>query len=626
MRIGNFLIKLSIILSLLVAGVYCTSCSEKDNEPTEEPVPPQEDPQPEEESGLKPGDDFYTYVNAEWLESLKDADPNEFYGWQIELFDVAEENLDAVKDEMPEYAILREDLDKCEENLEASTQLVVDIVTNMLGNIKTKEDAYVAYGKAIRMGISSIATMYLGICRDDNTFGFFFLPPSDGSEDGGAAKQAKRRSDVIATKKYDRYTPSTRSGKSTIDYVLEGIGFDPKYYLYDKTSEQTVAMLEEMSLSDLVNTISKAVQVDLLMYCADEYVVANTGGGFESISDYLAQTLEKDLDYFTSYYFTQKYITKDVQNVFRERGLNLVNTFRKRLENNAWLSPATKQAAIEKLDNMTMDYGAPIKWPVTEMPELEGELLLADVLKIKECRINVIESLMGEYYEGYLPIYAMLSIEKGEFIYLYEVNAIYSTTLNGFIVLAPFMMEPAYSKDMDLCEFYASLGVTIGHEITHGFDNEGACYDKYGEMNNWWTEADMAKFTELNNLVINNINTYEVIPGLKANGALTVPEDVADLGGFNIAYDYWVDYLTKQGVKGAELIEKKKQFFISYAKMYAMKYPDDYVVQMVATDVHSIGHIRINSVVQQIDDWYELFGVKEGDALYLAPEKRITIW
>ena len=130
----------------------------------------------------------------------------------------------------------------------------------------------------------------------------------------------------------------------------------------------------------------------------------------------------------------------------------------------------------------------------------------------------------------------------------------------------------------------------------------------------------------MNNRLIANINTYELIPGLQADGERTVTEDVADLGGFNIAYDYWVSHLNEQGVTGEELKEEKKKFFMHYAKVFREKLPNEYIINEVATDVHSIGHIRINAVVQQIDDWYELFNVKEGDALYLAPEDRIKIW
>ena len=626
MIFNNIFTKLFIIAALCISSLYFTACN---NAEIDDPKFPSgdEEPQPGDDDGaLKPGDDFYTYANAEWLKSLEDANPEETYGWKKDVSDASDAYLEAVKDEMPQYAILGEDLDMCEENSEASLEIVIKIATDMANNIKTREDAYIAYGQAIRMGITAAAGLHLGICRDDNTLGYFFLPPTVAEAESNAT-YSNRPSDVRFFNKRDQYTPMTRGGKSTIDYILEGIGLDPQYYIYDEISEQTVAALEQLPLQELVTTILKAVQAELMMYCGDEYAVQNSDGKFQSVGDFVSKTIENDLGYFTSYYYVNKYVTQDMQDTFRGYSRNIANSFRKRLENNTWLSSATKQAAIDKLNNMDMEFGAPKIWPLTQMPELEGESLLADVLKIKECRYNVIESLMGVSYEGYLPIYAMLTVEDGdESIYAYECNAFYSTSYNAFYVLAPFMMNPSYNKDMEEVEIYATLGTIIGHEITHGFDKLGATYDKYGEKNDWWTAIDKAKFEELNNRLIANINTYELIPGLQADGERTVTEDVADLGGFNIAYDYWVSHLKEQGVTGEELKEEKKKFFLHYAKVFREKLPNEYIINEVATDVHSIGHIRINAVVQQIDDWYELFNVKEGDALYLAPEDRIKIW
>ena len=187
-------------------------------------------------------------------------------------------------------------------------------------------------------------------------------------------------------------------------------------------------------------------------------------------------------------------------------------------------------------------------------------------------------------------------------------------------------MEPAYTANMDECKLYATWGVVIGHEITHGFDQIGATYDKYGEINNWWTASDAVKFTELNARRAENVSTHDILPGMKANGEQTVTEDVADLGGFNIAYDLWVNKLKERGVEGEELNEMKRQFFINFATLYSEKIPDADMVARANEDSHSAGHIRINSVVQHIDDWYELFDVTEDNALYLAPDQRITIW
>ena len=136
----------------------------------------------------------------------------------------------------------------------------------------------------------------------------------------------------------------------------------------------------------------------------------------------------------------------------------------------------------------------------------------------------------------------------------------------------------------------------------------------------------MTKFTTLNDRRAANVSTYEVVPGLQTDGTKTVGEDVADLGGVCISYDAWTNHLEECGVSGEELLEQKRAFFRYFAKVYRERLPEKNMIERAEKDNHSAGHIRINSVVQHIDEWYELFDVQEGDALYLAPKERITIW
>ena len=614
----NTLFKGLLFLLLCVASTNLSSChkdSDGDNNQggTTDPA------------DCRPGDDFYTYVNAEWLKSLEGTDSE---GWRGYFYDIARANTEkvqAIRATMPEMNALQQSGANRDKNLAASVQLAEEIVKSLL-EVETREDVYVAFGKAIRLGVPSIASLHTAICHEDNTIGFYFTPPvpEEDEEDMTDPQSAAEMAHHVTSKRLSRYVPSTRSGKTAIDYILEGIGLDPNYYLYNELSTEMVATLEELDTKDLLKNIGEATLTELLCYCSDEYVNECTGGTLKSVEEYINKSLQRDLGYFISYYFSQAYPTDSVEPVFSALGNELVETFRKRLEDNEWLSPATQLAAIEKLDCMKKYYGTPKKWPVTDL-QLEGEMLLADMLDVKESRYNIIESLLGKSMTEYLPIYYMF-FNPLELIYSYTPNAFYDAAFNVFYVLPPFMMEPAYTADMDECKFYATWGMMIGHEITHGFDQLGATYDKNGEQNNWWTESDADKFAELNALRVANVSTHELLPGMNVNGEQTVREDVADLGGFNIAYDMWVNKLKERGVKGDELKEQKRQFFLHFAKGYGEKLSDEDMIKRAEKDVHSAGHIRINSVVQHIDDWYELFNVVEGDALYLAPEDRITIW
>jgi predicted metalloendopeptidase len=197
---------------------------------------------------------------------------------------------------------------------------------------------------------------------------------------------------------------------------------------------------------------------------------------------------------------------------------------------------------------------------------------------------------------------------------------------NACYILPSLMMEPAYGPDKSEVEIYATLGSIFAHEITHGFDKRGATYNKHGKRENWWAAEDLAKFEALNDRRVALNSVFEVLPGHPTDGEKTITEDVADLGGVAVAYDLWVTTLQQRGIKGEELRQQKRAFFRNYAKIYREKYPDEYLIERMSKDTHSAGPIRVNGVVQHMDDWYDLFNVQEGDSLYLAPEERIRIW
>ena len=607
--------KALIIFSLMLATVNFAAC--KKSEANNDQLLPE----------VNPGDDFYTYANAEWLKSLEGSEPQE---WQGFLYDIARANsakVQVVMEAMPEYKALKQAGANREKNLEASVLLVEEIASSLLADATTKEEAYIAIGKAIRLGIPSIATLHTARCLEDNTLGFYFmLPYPKEEEESVSGVHSTTATDYhVASKRLSRYVQDTRSGKTTIDYILEGIGLDPKHYLYDDITTDFVAELEQIDTKEILKNIGDAVLAELLCYCSDDYARQYTEGEVNSVEEYISRSLQYDLGYYISYYFSQAYPTDSAEPAFCALGDELIASFRKRLESNQWLSPATQQAAIEKLDHMGKHYGTPKRWPAADLPQLKGELLVADVLDLRQSRYNTIKSLLGKSADEYFPIFYIF-YSPDEPIFTYTANAFYDAAYNAFYVLPAYMLEPAYTTAMDECQLYATWGMTIGHEITHGFDQRGATYDKNGDKNNWWTEGDAAKFAELNALRIANISSHEILPGVQAYGEQTVVEDVADLGGFNIAYDYWVNKLKERGIKGDELKEMKRAFFLHFATMYSEKLPDNDMLARAASDVHSAGHIRINGVVQHIDDWYELFDITETDALYLAPEDRITIW
>lgn len=612
MIIEKLLKKLVVALMLVAIGTTITSCH---NDNDGQSGGGNDEPDVE----YRAGDNFYRYANAEWFKSLKGSDPKKNHSWFGSIQDANNKKVQEIKDNMPEYKALKSSLSKLNANAAISEAIVAEILNRLFGNIETKEQAYVVFGKLISLGLSEFGTINTAICSEDSTVGYSINLPVD--------KMVEEPASLFHTpdiKRLPRYA-STRSNSVVVDKILEGIGLDPKYYLHNNGYDGMFAEFENLPLGEFVMAMVEGAQTQLMLYCSDDVVKETSDGKYKSVSEYIYDTIENDLGYFTSYNFCNTYVNEDMQRSFAEMGNNLISTFRTRIQNNTWLSPATIAEALDKLDNMDRAYGNIEKWPVTEVAPLDGEYLIADVLDIKARRYDIIKSILGKPAREYLPIVVMYSIPNEAFN-LYAVNAYYVPAANSFFVLPTFMIDPAYSTSAPEAAFYGTLGFIICHEMTHGYDKVGATYNKYGQIENWWTEEDLAKFTVLNERRVANVSTFEILPGMQANGKQTVTEDVADLGGVCIAYNAWLNHLTERGVTGEELLEQKRAFFSYYAMTHREKVTEQYMIERASEDTHSPGHIRINSVVQHIDEWYDLFDVQEGDALYLTPEERIYIW
>ena len=613
------LFKYFIATALLVVGGSITSCQDDDID--------NEIPSLPEPGVCKPGDDFYTYVNAEWHQSLEGKDPDEFYSWFQSIEDVNDMKLEEIKKEMPQYQAIDSSIAKLEANYEASVA-VVDQMVAELKEIETLEQAYVAYGKLIGMGMVGLGTLNTAICYDDNTIGytiqFPFASGGDTSEEASVHPiVGKTRAPQL--QRIPRYKPRSRSVDAMIECMLQGLGLDTEQYLHSEHYDEVFAALQQLPLDNLVEQMVNVVHGALLVYCSEEYLKYYYEDRFDTVKDYIDYTIENDLGYFTSYLYCNRYVTPEMQHTFSELGDNLLATFRKRLQNNTWLTAETIRKAIDKVDHMEMYYGNARIWPVTEGPQLKGELLVEDMLDIKKIRYDIIQSVLGEMYMDHIPVLVMYT-EPTHVYYPYEVNAFHLHEANACYMLPSLMMEPAYGPDKAEVEILATLGNIFAHEITHGFDKLGATYNKHGMLENWWAAEDLTKFEALNERRIALNSVFEVLPGHPTDAKKTIVEDVADLGGVAVAYDLWVTTLQQRGIKGEELRKQKRAFFMNYAKVYREKGTDKYLIDRMGRDTHSAGPIRINGVVQHMDEWYDLFNVQEGDALYLAPEERIRIW
>jgi len=317
----------------------------------------------------------------------------------------------------------------------------------------------------------------------------------------------------------------------------------------------------------------------------------------------------------------QIYVKKYFPAEAKERMVNLVKNLqtalRERIEAQDWMSDSTKQNAYDKLDAFYVKVGYPDKW--TDMSALN---------------IDPAKSYLENYLECYrfwtkhnIEKKAGKPVDRDEWhMHPQTVNAYYNPTTNEICFPAGILQPPFFDMEADDAFNYGAIGVVIGHEMTHGFDDQGREYDKEGNMNNWWTEQDAANFKDRTDRYADFFSAIKVLPDLKANGRLTLGENLADHGGLQVAYAAF-----KNATKEAPLADKDgltadQRFFIAYAGVWAGNITEEEIRNRTKSDPHSLGRWRVNGALPHIDAWYEAFGVTPDNKMYIPKEQRLSLW
>ena len=206
------------------------------------------------------------------------------------------------------------------------------------------------------------------------------------------------------------------------------------------------------------------------------------------------------------------------------------------------------------------------------------------------------------------------------------VNAYYNPTTNEICFPAGILQYPFFDMNADDAFNYGAIGVVIGHEMTHGFDDQGRQFDKDGNLKDWWTAEDAKRFEERAQVMVNFFDSIQVLPGLNANGSLTLGENIADHGGLQVSFQAFKNATKDAPLPVEDGFTPEQRFFLSYAGVWAGNIRDEQIRLQTKSDPHSLGRWRVNGALPQIGAWYDAFGIKEGDPMYLAPEKRVSIW
>ena len=314
----------------------------------------------------------------------------------------------------------------------------------------------------------------------------------------------------------------------------------------------------------------------------------------------------------------QLYVEKHFPAEYKERMLNLVGNLRtslgERIKNVDWMSDETKAKALHKLDCFNVKIGYPDKWKDYSKFEVKPDSYFQ----------NMHRAFCFENERDMAKIGKPVDKEEW-FMTPQTVNAYYSPEMNEIVFPAAILQPPFFNMDADDAVNYGGIGVVIGHEMTHGFDDQGRKYDEKGNLNNWWTEEDATKFAERTQKLVKLFDGYQV-QGYPINGELTLGENIADLGGLNIAWDAYQMTDEAKANQSIDGFTPAQRFFISFSTIWRNNSRDKFVERQVKTDVHSPAEARVNRALGSVSHFYEAFDIQPENKMYIAPEERANIW
>ena len=325
--------------------------------------------------------------------------------------------------------------------------------------------------------------------------------------------------------------------------------------------------------------------------------------------------VDRNLGELLGQLYVKKYFTAEAKQRMDELVNNLQKAFEMRIKKLDWMSDSTKQKALTKLNAFLKKIGYPSKWKNFDDVTIDKNNLYENAKSVRLHRYNEMIGKVGK------------PVDRAEWgMSPPTVNAYYNPTNNEIVFPAGILQFPFFNMNADDAVNYGAIGMVIGHEMTHGFDDQGSQYDAVGNMNNWWGKDDAAKFKTKTEGVVKQYNGFTVYDSIHVKGELTLGENLADIGGLAIAYDAFK--MTKQG-QGNEKIDgftPDQRFFLGYAQVWRLVDREESMRVRINTDPHSPEMYRVNGPASNFDPFYAAFGVKEGDKMYVKPEDRARIW
>jgi putative endopeptidase len=328
-------------------------------------------------------------------------------------------------------------------------------------------------------------------------------------------------------------------------------------------------------------------------------------------------TVERAMGEAVGRLYVARYFPPEAKEKMKVLVGNLIAAYRVDIQALDWMSAETKTKALEKLSKFTPKIGYPDKWRDYSKLEIRPDDLVGNARRAAEFALDYQLHKLGK------------PVDRGEWgMTPQTVNAYYNPVMNEIVFPAAILQPPFFDPKADDAVNYGGIGAVIGHEIGHGFDDQGAKYDGDGNLRNWWTDADKTEFQKRTKMLIEQYNGFEPqqLPGQHVNGALTIGENIGDLGGLTIAYKAYTISLKGKEAPTIDGLTGPQRLFVGWAQVWRSKYRDAAMSRQIATNPHSPPEFRCNGVIRNLTEFYQAFGVKEGDKLWLPAKSRVRIW
>ncbi|MEC3879832.1 M13 family metallopeptidase [Parapedobacter sp. 10938] len=637
------------------------------------------------DNNVRPQDDFYNYVNGNWMKTVDI--PSDKARWGS--FDELRENTDGASLEILKLALAKPhakgtdgqkiaDLYRSYTNFDARNKAGIRPIKPLLqqiDDIQDFDDLYQYLVETAPIGGNPIFGAYVSAHMKNSDMNTVYL----GSADLGLGRAYYQKVDESNTKTladYNNYINQlfSKIGQRTRD--LKG----PSIVAFEKELASHMLTVEEIRNASLrYNPIAVAdlkgmvKNIDIAQYLADLGFHADTviiseikyyeeldevlkPENLETIKNFLrfniangaATNLTKELDELSFDFWGRRLRGQQEQRSLDKRGQEFVNRTAGEVLGKMYVEQhfptEAKHAAEEMVNYLIRSFEQHIK-QLTWMSDATKEKALAKLARFTVkigypdkwkdySDLEVGESLFDNVLNARRWTFKKNRAKQGKPVDKTEwgmtpqtVNAYYSPLKNEIVFPAAILQPPFYDYKADAAVNFGGIGAVIGHELSHGFDDSGSQYDGNGNLNNWWTDEDRAQFEKATGALVEQFEAYEPVPGVYVNGRFTLGENIGDLGGVSVAYDALQLYLKEKGDPGViDGFTQQQRFFLSWATIWRSKTTEQFVVNQVKTDPHSPAQYRAVGPLVNVDGFYEAFDINEGDKLYLPKAKRIVIW